>query len=215
MNLKCNNELSNLIQWHISFALTFHRTEWKIISNNFASFHLYIQHCHLVWKALFWPAILATVFLIVCSMLSEKDKKAKRQNDKMTKRQKDKKTKSQNEEMTIMTKKKNYKRPRPIGKFNIVMSGQFRTLAMFLKWSTFDKCFLLKGATQRIQTNGGSSAIFLFVSMVIKIFQWYVMAKTSQLCASYLIFHLVRVSGRLRLNGRGRRRKRNCARPEF
>ena len=54
----------------------------------------------------------------------QKDKKVTRQNDKMTKWQKDK--------ITIMTKRQKDKRQRPIREFNIVTSGQFRTLAMFV-----------------------------------------------------------------------------------
>ena len=52
-------------------------------------------------------------------MSRKKDKKTKRQVDKKTKGQKDKKS----------------KRQRPKREFNIVTSGQFRTLAMFLEWS--------------------------------------------------------------------------------
>ena len=48
----------------------------------------------------------------------------KRQNDKKTKRQKGEKTETQNNKKT--------KRQRPKREFDIVTSGQFRTLAMFL-----------------------------------------------------------------------------------
>ena len=51
----------------------------------------------------------------------------------MTKRQKDEKQKD-NE-----TKRKKTKRQRPKREFNIVTSGQFRTLAMFLKCSLFKR----------------------------------------------------------------------------
>ena len=55
-------------------------------------------------------------------MNGRKDKKTKRQKDKKTKRQKDKNTKIQKDRKTQKTKRDPY----------IVMSGQFRTLAMFL-----------------------------------------------------------------------------------
>ena len=57
-------------------------------------------------------------------LVEEKDKKTIRQKDKKTKRQKEKeKKKRQKDKMT--------KRQRPKREFNIVTSGQFRTLAMF------------------------------------------------------------------------------------
>ena len=55
-----------------------------------------------------------------------------RQKDHKTKRQKDKKTKIQ---------KKYKKIQRPKREFNIVTSGQFRTLAMFVKWLGWPKKF--------------------------------------------------------------------------
>ena len=53
----------------------------------------------------------------------------KRQNDKKTKRQKDKKGKRQKDK--DRKDKDNTNRQRPKRGFNIVTSGQFRTLAMF------------------------------------------------------------------------------------
>ena len=53
----------------------------------------------------------------------------KRQNDKMTIRQKDKKAKRQKDKKI---KRQNDKRERPKREFDIVTSGQFHTLAMFL-----------------------------------------------------------------------------------
>ena len=60
----------------------------------------------------------------------QKDKKTERQEDRKTKktrRQKDKKTKK-----TITQTNKKTKRQRPKREFNIVMSGQFCTLAKFV-----------------------------------------------------------------------------------
>ena len=60
----------------------------------------------------------------------QKDKKTKRQRYKKTKRLRDKKTKRQ-KKTTKRQKDKKTKRQRPKREFNIVTSGQFRTLAMF------------------------------------------------------------------------------------
>ena len=63
----------------------------------------------------------------------QKDKKTKNQKDKKSKRQKtrqkDKKTKRQKDRKT---ERQTDKRQRPQREFDIVTSGQFRTLAMFL-----------------------------------------------------------------------------------
>ena len=58
------------------------------------------------------------------------DKKKKRQRDKETKRQKGKKAKD-----------KNSQRKRPEREFIIVISGQFRTLAVFLILFSYEQCF--------------------------------------------------------------------------
>ena len=63
-----------------------------------------------------------------------KNKKTKRQHDKKTNLQKDKKTKKQKEKKT--------KRQRPKREFNIVTSGQFRTLAMFFSLTFLQVSYL-------------------------------------------------------------------------
>ena len=64
----------------------------------------------------------------------QNDVKTKRQKDKKTKRQKVKKTKRKKEKKTKRQKDRKTERQktRPKKEFNIVTSGQFRTLAMFL-----------------------------------------------------------------------------------
>ena len=62
----------------------------------------------------------------------QKDKKTKRQKDKKTERQKDRKTEKQKEKKT---KGQKDKRQIPKREFSIATSGQFRTLAMFLRES--------------------------------------------------------------------------------
>ena len=58
----------------------------------------------------------------------------KRQKDNMTKRQHDKKDKGTKKTKGQKDKKKKDKRQRLKREFNIVMSGQFRTLAMFFTY---------------------------------------------------------------------------------
>ena len=78
-------------------------------------------------------------------MSRQKDNKTKRQKDKKnkkrqkdkktkkTKRQKDKETKKTKRQKGKKTKKQKDKRQTPKREFNILTSGQFRTLAMFFQ----------------------------------------------------------------------------------
>ena len=62
----------------------------------------------------------------------------------MTKRQKDKKDKKTNRQKDKNTKRQIDTRQRPKREFNIVTSGQFRTIVMFLNMSDLDACWSQK-----------------------------------------------------------------------
>ena len=66
--------------------------------------------------------------------IGRKGKRTKGQKGKKTKRQKDKRTKGQDKKTKGQKGQKNKRTKRPKREYNIVMSGQFRTLAMFCKY---------------------------------------------------------------------------------